>query len=141
VVHDLLDRPAHVAEQLADLVVAVGEAPLGEPHLRVGGEQAEDSPSRISPPPENFRTLLERTRQSTTDRLRAVVHPHGRPDSRGFFIDGESSHLHSPEDLETGGAALFRQSSIEGRHTPSAVVQRRLQHDRVGKPKPARRPS
>src|SRR5262245_42024488 len=42
VVLNRLQRAADVAEQLADLIATGGHAPLGEIHLRVGGEQLED---------------------------------------------------------------------------------------------------
>src|SRR6185369_6272999 len=46
VVGDALQRRAHVAEQLADVLLAVGQSPLREVHLGVVGEQVEDAASR-----------------------------------------------------------------------------------------------
>src|SRR6185295_10553207 len=43
VVQDALQQRAEIREQLADLRFAGGEAPLGEEHLRVVGEQIEDA--------------------------------------------------------------------------------------------------
>ena len=42
---DRLQRAADVAEHLADLLAAVGDAPLREHDLRVVGEQVEDAPA------------------------------------------------------------------------------------------------
>jgi hypothetical protein len=43
VVLDVLDRGAHVAEQLADLFLTGRQAPFGEVHLSVVGEQVKNA--------------------------------------------------------------------------------------------------
>src|SRR5215213_519607 len=43
VVGDTLDRSADIAEELADLLLAVGQTPLRKVDLRVVGEEVEDA--------------------------------------------------------------------------------------------------
>src|ERR1700681_4082043 len=50
VVGDRLQGPAHVREELADLLLAAGQAPLREVHLGGVGKQGENAPAGRGPP-------------------------------------------------------------------------------------------
>src|SRR5258705_4861600 len=71
VVQDGGDRAADVPEQLADLLLAVGQPPLGEVNLRVIGEQVQDAaPGRGDATVVEGLEVLERNRPSLLVRHR-----------------------------------------------------------------------
>src|SRR3954453_2914194 len=78
VVADRLQRRADVAEQLSDLLLAVGEAPLGEVDLRVFGEEVQDAVAGRSDASVVERLeVLERDRSALLVRHRLRAHCHG----------------------------------------------------------------
>src|SRR5262245_9988299 len=83
VMDDLLDAAAHVREQLADLVLARRQAPLGEVDLRIVGEEVEDAPAG-----RGLATVVEGLQVLDGDRLALLVGHrlggdcHGLPSAR-----------------------------------------------------------
>src|SRR6266700_1407491 len=68
VVRDRLDRRAYIAEELADLRLAVRESPLREVDLRVFGEEVEDAAAG-----RGDAAVVERLQVLQGDRLALLV--------------------------------------------------------------------
>src|SRR5690606_9901694 len=86
--------PAHVAEELADLVLAGRQAPLGEVDLRVAGEQVQDAAAvRGHAPVVEGLEVLDRHALALLVGHGGLGDPHGWVPSRHGAVGTRSSTL------------------------------------------------